>query len=179
MEAQTLEMFEVGLCKDDYQFGFLIGQRFSGVINSRLKRDLILQNQLLPFSQTPQAQPFIKALSQTNQTKFPRYWDELLGTAEGSGVPFLHVRFTFIPKTVADTDIDAPDDCSAVLVVSESMAMAAHNEDANVALVGHTYVSVFFIGYTYAGELPSCAFGFNNHGLVKHQLSSKCLRHLR
>jgi len=26
---------------------------------------------------------------------------------------------------------------------------------------------LFFVGYTYAGELPSCAFGFNSHGLVK------------
>ena len=24
-----------------------------------------------------------------------------------------------------------------------------------------------FVAYTYAGELPSCAFGFNNHGLVR------------
>lgn len=40
----------------------------------------------------------------------------------------------FIPK--AD---DTNDDCSDILVVSESMAVAAHNEDANVALLGHTY----------------------------------------
>lgn len=39
----------------------------------------------------------------------------------------------FIPK--AD---DPNDDCSDILVVGESMAFAAHNEDANVALVGHT-----------------------------------------
>lgn len=98
------------------------------------------------------------------------------------------------------------DDCSDILVVNDSMAIAAHNEDANVALVGHTYVQYIPIGnslyiyiyvciylkeftskkkshcsylikgklknglcftaYTYAGELPSCAFGFNNHGLV-------------
>lgn len=32
------------------------------------------------------------------------------------------------------------DDCSDILVVNGSMAIAAHNEDANVALVGHTYV---------------------------------------
>lgn len=25
---------------------------------------------------------------------------------------------------------------------------------------------VSFTAYTYAGELPSCAFGFNSHGLV-------------
>lgn len=40
----------------------------------------------------------------------------------------------FIPK--AD---DTSDDCSDILVVSESMAVAAHNEDANVVLLGHTY----------------------------------------
>nr|GMD03366.1 Acyl-coenzyme A:6-aminopenicillanic-acid-acyltransferase [Ipomoea batatas] len=53
------------------------------------------------------------------------------------------------------------------------MAIAAHNEDANVALVGHTYLikatlldGTTFTAYTYAGELPSCAFGFNSHGVA-------------
>lgn len=53
------------------------------------------------------------------------------------------------------------------------MAVAAHNEDANVALLGHTYLirgilpdGLVFTAYTYAGEIPSCAFGFNNHGLA-------------
>lgn len=45
----------------------------------------------------------------------------------------------FLPKTVINPGIDTPDDCSDVLVASESMAVVAHNEDANVALVGHTY----------------------------------------
>ncbi|XP_057968849.1 uncharacterized protein LOC131158189 isoform X2 [Malania oleifera] len=65
------------------------------------------------------------------------------------------------------------DDCSDVLVVSDSMAIAAHNEDANVALVGHTYLirgtlpdGLSFTAYTYAGELPSCAFGFNSNGFA-------------
>ena len=30
-------------------------------------------------------------------------------------------------------------DCSDVLVIDESMAIAVHNEDANVALLGHMY----------------------------------------
>ena len=47
----------------------------------------------------------------------------------------------FIPKNESiNIPEDTPDDCSDVLVVSNSMAVAAHNEDANVALVGHTYV---------------------------------------
>lgn len=47
----------------------------------------------------------------------------------------------FIPKTAAAAattiNEDGNDDCSDILVVNDSMAVAAHNEDANVALVGH------------------------------------------
>lgn len=91
MEAKKLEVFEVGPCNDAYQMGFLIGQRFSNEIRSRLSRDLILQNQLLPFAQTLESQQLIKSLIDNNRKKFPGYWDELIGTAEGSGVPVLDV----------------------------------------------------------------------------------------
>lgn len=86
-----LEVFEVGPCRDAYQMGLLIGQRFANRIRSRLATDLILQQQLLPFAQTPESHSIIKTLTETNQRKFPRYWDELLGTAEGSGMPVLDV----------------------------------------------------------------------------------------
>ncbi|KAJ4832347.1 hypothetical protein Tsubulata_002134 [Turnera subulata] len=176
-----LEIFEVGPCKDAYQMGFLIGQRFSNLIKSRLSRDLILQNQLRPFAQNPESQPLIKALKVNNQKKFPRYWDELLGTAEGSGVPVLDVILInfrkeilpFLPKTARNSAADNSEDCSDVLVVNDTLAIAVHNEDANVALVGHTYLikatlpnGQSFVGYTYAGELPSCAFGLSTHGLA-------------
>ncbi|KAL3021547.1 hypothetical protein AAZX31_05G198900 [Glycine max] len=180
--VDRLEVFEVGPCKDGYQMGLLIGQRFSETIRSRVASDLILQNQLRPFAHSPHSQSLLKPLFYNNQTKFPRYWDELLGTAAGSGVPFLDILLinlrkeilAFIQKEGAKSaNSDTSDDCSDVLVVSESMAIAAHNEDANVALVGHTYIikgilpdGLFFVGYTYAGELPSCAFGFNSHGLA-------------
>ncbi|XP_061363690.1 uncharacterized protein LOC133307226 [Gastrolobium bilobum] len=180
---ERLEMFEVGPCKDAYEMGLLIGQRFSELIRSRVAKDLILQNQLRPFADTPQSESLLKALFDNNQRKFPRYWDELLGTAAGSGVPLLDILLinfrkeilAFIPKERApkSSNEDTLDDCSDVLVVGESMAIAAHNEDANVALVGHTYLikgimpdGLFFVGYTYAGELPTCAFGFNSHGLA-------------
>ncbi|OIW09938.1 hypothetical protein TanjilG_32087 [Lupinus angustifolius] len=182
MQMQMLEIFEVGPCKDSYEMGFLIGRRFSQKIRSRVQNDLILQNQLRPFAQKAHSESLLKPLFHNNQRKFPRYWDELLGTAAGSGVPLLDILLmnlrkeilAFIPKEdIKGFNVDTPDDCSDILVVGESMAIAAHNEDANVALVGHTYLikgilsdGVFFVGYTYAGELPSCAFGFNSHGLA-------------
>ncbi|GAB4834500.1 hypothetical protein Ancab_032757 [Ancistrocladus abbreviatus] len=181
-KGKKLEMFEVGPCESNYQLGYQIGLRFSSLIKSRLATDLILQNQLRPFVQSSSGQWLIEALSYTNKKKFPRYWDELVGTAEGSGVPVLDmilINFRkeilpFIPKNqVADAPEDSPDDCSDVLVVSDKMAIAAHNEDANVALLGRTYLIRAFLAkawsftaYTYAGELPSCAFGYNSEGLA-------------
>ena len=44
----------------------------------------------------------------------------------------------FISNTAMNSNADTTDDCSDVLIVSDLMALAAHNEDANVALVGHT-----------------------------------------
>ncbi|KAL9329987.1 hypothetical protein ACSQ67_004990 [Phaseolus vulgaris] len=184
VDRERLEMFEVGPCKDAFEMGLLIGQRFSKLIRSRVARDLILQNHLRPFAlaHTPHSESLLKALFHSNKSKFPRHWDELLGTAAGSGVPLLDILLinfrkeilAFIPKEGAKSAcVDTSDDCSDVAVVGESMAVVAHNEDANVALVGHTYLikgilpdGHFFVGYTYAGELPSCAFGFNSHGLA-------------
>lgn len=91
MEGKELEMFEVGPCESAYQMGFLIGKRFSDTIKSRLDNDLVLRDQLLPFAQAPQSQPLIEALCNNNKTRFPTYWDELVGMAEGSGVPVLEV----------------------------------------------------------------------------------------
>lgn len=177
LEGQVLEMFEVGPCETAHQMGLLIGRRFSNLIRSRLARDLILQNQLLPFAKNPESQALLQALYYNNQNKYPKYWEELLGIAEGSGVPvldvgpairkgctlscsssncvddilFVHLQIIlinfrkeilpFLPKTELSVPVEDPsDDCSDVLVVDMSMAIAAHNEDANVALVGHTYV---------------------------------------
>ncbi|KAJ0049002.1 hypothetical protein Pint_15050 [Pistacia integerrima] len=181
MKGNMVEIFEVGPCENAYQMGFLIGQRFSNLIRSRLARDLILQNQLLQFAGAPESRSFIEAISENNRNKFPRYWDELLGTAAGCGVSVLEIILInfrkeilpFISKNEISSNVDSADDCSDVLVVNDSMAIAAHNEDANAALVGHTYVikcelsnGLSFMAYTYAGELPSCAFGFNSHGLA-------------
>uniref|UniRef100_A0A804L0L3 Peptidase C45 hydrolase domain-containing protein n=1 Tax=Musa acuminata subsp. malaccensis TaxID=214687 RepID=A0A804L0L3_MUSAM len=188
-KAAALELFDVGPCEEPFRLGYLVGRKFSSMIQSRAAADLVLQRQLLPFARTPQAEPLIQAICSANRQRFPAHWEELLGTAEGSGVPVLHIILLnfrkeilpFIPKEettpqkeAAADDDDDDDDCSDVLVVNDSMAIAAHNEDANTALLGHTYLvrarlpnGASFTAYTYAGELPSCAFGFNSNGIVR------------
>ncbi|XP_042464784.1 uncharacterized protein LOC122047504 isoform X1 [Zingiber officinale] len=173
----ALEVFDVGPCDEPYQMGFLTGQNFSAMIKSRVAQDQILQHQLLPFALTPQAEPLLESICVANRQRYPRYWQELLGIAGGSGVPILHILLLNFRKEllpfVSKEEVAAEDDCSDVLVVNDSMAVAAHNEDANVALVGHTFMvrarlpdGLSFVAYSYAGELPSCAFGFNSNGIA-------------
>lgn len=104
MESKRLEIFEVGPCEDGFEMGFAIGQRFSTVIKSRLQNDLILQKQLLPFALSPQSKPLLTSLTETNKNKYPKYWDELRGTAQGSGVPFLEVYMYIICVCVEAED---------------------------------------------------------------------------
>ncbi|CAI5504004.1 unnamed protein product [Closterium sp. Naga37s-1] len=63
----------------------------------------------------------------------------------------------------------ASDDCSDVLLLTDDVAAVGHNEDADYSIVDNTFLvhvhadsGVAFTAYTYAGELPSVAFGFNN-----------------
>ncbi|KAL6850113.1 hypothetical protein ACP4OV_020740 [Aristida adscensionis] len=183
-----LDVFDAGRCADGYALGLAVGRRFGGAIRSRMRRDLVLREQLLPFASTAAARPLLAALQAANRERYPRYWDELVGTADGSGVPLLHVILVnfrkeilpFIPKEGGrdglpekEEEEEADVDCSDVLIVSESTAIAAHNEDGSVALIGHTYLvmatlpdGLSFTAYTVAGELPSCAFGFNSNGVA-------------
>ncbi|XP_078174774.1 uncharacterized protein LOC144568341 isoform X2 [Carex rostrata] len=87
----ALETFHVGPCGGSYEMGFLIGERFSSVVRSRVDKDLILQKQLLPFASTDEGKSLVEALERSNRERYPRYWDELVGTASGSGVPLLHL----------------------------------------------------------------------------------------
>ncbi|CAO2161617.1 unnamed protein product [Urochloa humidicola] len=183
-----LGVFDAGRCGGGYALGLAVGRRFAGAIQSRMRQDLVLREQLLPFASTAPARPLLAALQAANAQRYPRYWDELLGTAHGSGVPLLHIILVnfrkeilpFVPKSggghgreVKENAGEPDGDCSDVLVVSESTAIAAHNEDGNVALLGHTYLvratlpdGLSFTAYTYAGELPSCAFGFNSNAVA-------------
>jgi hypothetical protein len=62
-------------------------------------------------------------------------------------INFRKYIFPFLSKTTIISNADTPDDCSDALIVSDSIAMAAHNEDANVALLGHTYTLFFYFLY--------------------------------
>jgi hypothetical protein len=93
MDAGELHVFDAGRCADGYQLGLAVGQRFGETIRSRMRGDLFLHEQLLPFASTAAGKPLLAALQASNRERYPRYWDELVGTADGSAVPLLHVIY--------------------------------------------------------------------------------------
>ncbi|CAK9202866.1 unnamed protein product [Sphagnum troendelagicum] len=164
-----------------YELGFAIGQHFGTMIHSRFKQDPYLHSQMLPFAMSAGGQQLISSLSATNKTRFPEYWDEMCGTADGSQVPFLQVLLInmrkeiapFLPTKTSSEKLGDADQCSTVLLHSDNLSLIAHNEDAHVSILNHVYLvhaeledGLSFVAYTYAGELPSCAFGFNSYGVV-------------
>ncbi|KAH9310382.1 hypothetical protein KI387_025417, partial [Taxus chinensis] len=79
----------------------------------------------------------------------------------------------FLPEKIPASELANAEECSDNLVINSSTALVVHNEDARASVIGHVYLvkatlqdGASFTAYTYAGELPSCAFGFNSHGVA-------------
>ncbi|OAE34761.1 hypothetical protein AXG93_2528s1270 [Marchantia polymorpha subsp. ruderalis] len=151
------------------------------MIRSRVACDPYLSSSLQPFANTKQGQHLVHLLSKTNSERYPEYWDELRGLADGSGVPFLSIILMnfrkeispFLPDVRVSNIVGAPDQCSDILICSDELAVMAHNEDGDASLRNHVYIvnatlenGVSFFAYTCAGELPSCCFGFNSNGVA-------------
>lgn len=63
--------------------------------------------------------------------------------------------------------------CSDIVLTSETLRAVAHNEDGSREDVNRTAIITArigtnpkFVAYTYLGDLPSGAFGFNENGVA-------------
>lgn len=162
---------------DPYNMGLQIGRRFEHLIKSRISKDPFLHSQLLPFAATQEGQQLIEALSASNKSRYPRYWYELQGLADGSCVSLLEVLLLNFRKEVmpfvpnCTSQVYHAEECSDISICN-SVAALGHNEDANVSVKDHVFLvhaslsnEASFTAFTLAGELPSCAFGFNTYGV--------------
>ncbi|BFI30062.1 isopenicillin-N N-acyltransferase like protein [Marchantia polymorpha subsp. ruderalis] len=178
--SKGIPEIQISACKP-YEMGFTIGIHFEAMIRSRVACDPYLSSSLQPFANTKQGQHLVHLLSKTNSERYPEYWDELRGLADGSGVPFLSIILMnfrkeispFLPDVRVSNIVGAPDQCSDILICSDELAVMAHNEDGDASLRNHVYIvnatlenGVSFFAYTCAGELPSCCFGFNSNGVA-------------
>mmetsp|Transcript_24300 Transcript_24300/g.39031 ORF Transcript_24300/g.39031 Transcript_24300/m.39031 type:complete len:323 (-) Transcript_24300:115-1083(-) len=116
---------------------------------------------------------YTKFLSK-HQDVFPHYVEELRGIANGSQIAFetifINNLFEEFSAAMPDgKDRGGIDGCSDYVVCEKTSGpcLIGHNEDNDLRDVGHAFVleTRNFIAYTYMGDLPSGAFGFNSHGV--------------
>ncbi|TYZ65765.1 hypothetical protein PybrP1_012634 [[Pythium] brassicae (nom. inval.)] len=166
-------------------FGRALGSRFAPQIRERVQRSAKLHALLLPFHATPDGQKLYAQYLDTHTTVFPDYVDELRGIAEGSAVPFetiflLNLVEEFEDSIPATFKPEAPAAarrhtlrCSDIVLTGPRTRVVAHNEDSGAEDVNHTAIVTAkiggnpkFVAYTYLGDLPSGAFGFNANGVA-------------
>jgi hypothetical protein len=167
--------------------GRQIGAHFAAAIRARFNTSSLLHGTLLPFAATPAGAAAVATLSNGTAARFPGYWDEARGIAEGAGVPFLHAalmnfrdEIAFLApvaggggrgamsKSCSDYSLLDPSAGTLPLAAAAGDSVVGHNEDGGSDDVGYTHVLTVTVGgsppfsaYTYAGEVPTAAFGWN------------------
>eukprot|EP00656_Telonema_subtile_P023952 TRINITY_DN2563_c0_g1_i2.p1 TRINITY_DN2563_c0_g1~~TRINITY_DN2563_c0_g1_i2.p1 ORF type:complete len:358 (-),score=60.30 TRINITY_DN2563_c0_g1_i2:56-1129(-) len=160
-----------------WEVGFKVGQAFKGMIQDRFSRFAPLHEDLVPFAATPDGQNALNSLLSAASALYPEYLQELNGTAVGAQVDFkrallMNFRDELLPLS-RPKGFHGDSSCSDYSVVDHkrNLAVVAHNEDGADCYNNHTYLVTVqmggteFTAYTYAGELPSTAFGWNSHGV--------------
>jgi len=162
-----------------YDAGFQIGTAMKDMIVERFAQDHNFQTRLLPFAASEQGAPVVEGFLSRAKASFPQYVEELQGTADGAGLSFESVFVMNLREEInalLDKPFKEPLSCSdySVLMLDSSppVALVSHNEDGSDISNNHTYMLEVVIGqghtftaYSYAGEIPSGAFGWNTFGV--------------
>lgn len=155
------------------EVGHTIGKRFRSEIFRTLDGHDGLNTRFWPYSRTPAGRERYQHLVALHRNRYPEFFSELEGMAEGAAVPFeklflINLRGEF-QRYTADGDGDG---CSTCSLVSPDTAAFGHNEDGLALYRGQTYLvrvrpqdKPVFVAFCYPGFLPGNAFGFNDAGI--------------
>jgi len=179
VQSQTVQVPEYEFVANDdsadehRRFGFELGTRFRSLVRERYDKNTGLPD-LLSFYRTPEGQSTYNVFLDTHRTAFPLYIAELEGMANATGLDFSTVFINNIGLEYGDfaSKPRAGSGCSDYMICSAAHCVVGHNEDNAQNGVNHTILvhAKFndrrFTGYTYAGDLPSGAFGFNQAGVA-------------
>mmetsp|Transcript_36233 Transcript_36233/g.79640 ORF Transcript_36233/g.79640 Transcript_36233/m.79640 type:complete len:325 (-) Transcript_36233:302-1276(-) len=126
-----------------------------------------------------EGQRLYRAFLDFHERHFAMEMAEIRGLADGSGVPLRDLFIQNIPleleQCLSPSRPRARDDCSDFIMCSaehDEPCVVAHNEDNfkedlnRTVLIKARFGRRSFTAYTYLGELPSGAFGFNNDGVA-------------
>eukprot|EP01061_Rhynchopus_euleeides_P017072 TRINITY_DN2844_c0_g1_i1.p1 TRINITY_DN2844_c0_g1~~TRINITY_DN2844_c0_g1_i1.p1 ORF type:complete len:382 (+),score=145.74 TRINITY_DN2844_c0_g1_i1:66-1211(+) len=156
---------------EHYRFGLDMGREFSDIIATRMAANSRLQDHVLPFLRTNNGSRVYQTLHDSHSKRYPLYMQELHGVATGAGQDFASIfAMNLVQEFLlfAPNSTSAEDQCSDYVVhdTSARSHFILHNEDSVLADRGCTFLAKVrfgeksFTAYTYAGDLPTGAFGF-------------------
>ena len=163
------------------EVGFAIGQRFAEQIHRSLDTAVsshdghgrFLQEQVLPYHRTPEGQARYRQFLEVHQIRYPDYFAELEGIAQGSGRPHEDLFLTNL-RGEYRTFLQGAEvrGCSDYALVTDDVALIGHNEDGSPTFRGNMYIvharvegKPAFTALSYPGFLCGNALGFNAEGI--------------
>ncbi|QCO54593.1 6-aminopenicillanic acid acyl-transferase [Pseudorhodobacter turbinis] len=112
----------------------------------------------------------VTRLMQNTKSRFPEFYEELRGLAQGLGLPFQDV---FAWNCRGDILASTPDGCTTIQSPGDIIRVS-HNEDGLPFFRGHCFIldakpqdSLGFRAFCYPGSLAGHTFGWNDAGLVQ------------
>jgi predicted choloylglycine hydrolase len=166
----TLEQLQVD--GSHHEAGFAIGRHFAAQIRRTLGSYSFFQEQSLPYHHSPEGQARYQELQELNRARFPDYYSELEGLAEGSGRPLEELFLVNMRGEYRGYLPSLSRGCSDCSVLTDTAALIGHNEDGSPSFGDNLYVvhariegKPAFTALSYPGFLCGNAFGFNAEGV--------------
>jgi predicted choloylglycine hydrolase len=173
MSESTRPIEQLEATGSHFEVGFAIGKRFAEQIHRLFDSYRFLQQQVLPYHRTSEGQARYQELFDLNQDRYPDYFAELEGLAQGAGRPFEELFLANMRGEYREYlyELQARG-CSDCAVVTEGVALIGHNEDGEPEFRGNMYAvrarvegKPVFTALSYPGFLCGNAFGFNAKGV--------------
>lgn len=158
---------EVILPPDNYQAGFLIGQRSRETMHT-----YILTSEPWQALKTWRGSQRLQNMERATRAAFPQYVQELTGIADGCGLPFADI---FLWNCRGDLLPFVSEGCTTVCAPSPAGILLGHNEDGDPGFRDHCFISRMkpqdnhpgFTSFTYPASINGHAFAVNTAGLVQ------------
>jgi predicted choloylglycine hydrolase len=174
ISTNAIEQFQIG--GSHFEIGLATGKRFVAQIQGALDTYPFLQQQILPYHHSPEGQARYRELANLNRTRYPHYFAELEGIAEGADYAFeelflINMRGEY-RGFLYDHDEDNIGGCADCSLVTDEAAVIGHNEDGAPGFRENMYIvharivgKSEFTALSYPGFLCGNAFGFNSQGI--------------
>lgn len=148
-----------------YEIGARLGRRALDIVSSHLVKTHAWAS-VMAFRRDSR----MLAAKTLVETRFPRYWQELRGLADGLALPFDDV---FAWNNRGDLWAMAPDGCTTVQMPGNPHVLA-HNEDGHAGLRSSCALALIrseggkaFTAFVYPASLPGHTFAVTEAGLVQ------------